>query len=47
MIACLELNGAPWWMVIIPGITPIIGRVINAQGINQPPPTFSKRILRM
>ncbi|SMC79659.1 MAPEG family protein [Polynucleobacter kasalickyi] len=45
LIACLELNGAPWSMVTIPGITLIIGKVIHAQGINQPPPNFSKRIL--
>jgi len=47
LIACLELNGAPWWLVTIPGITLIIGRLIHAQGINQPPPNFSKRILGM
>ena len=25
LIACLELNGAPWWLVAIPGITLIAG----------------------
>ena len=34
LIACLELNSAPWWMATIPSITYIIGRVIHAQGIN-------------
>ena len=47
LIACLELNGAPWWLVAIPGITLIIGRLIHAVGINEPPPNFSKRILGM
>jgi uncharacterized membrane protein YecN with MAPEG domain len=47
LIACLELNGAPWWLVAIPGITLIISRLIHAQGINIPPPDFGKRVLGM
>lgn len=47
LIACLELNGAPWLLVAIPGITLIIGRLIHAKGINVPPPDFSKRVLGM
>lgn len=47
LIACLELNEAPWWLVAIPGITLIIGRLIHAVGINQPPPDFTKRVLGM
>ena len=47
LIACLELNGAPAWLVLIPGITLIIGRMIHAKGINEPPPNFSKRVLGM
>ena len=47
LIACLELNGTPWWLVSVPGITLIIGRLIHAKGINVPPPDFSKRILGM
>ena len=47
LIACLELNGAPWWLVAILGGTLIIGRLIHAVGINVPPPDFSKRILGM
>ena len=46
LIACLELNGAPWWLVAILGITLITGRLIHAKGINIPPPDFSKRVLR-
>lgn len=47
LIACLEINGAPWWSVALPGITLIIGRLIHAIGINIPPPDFSKRVLGM
>ena len=47
LIACLELNGAPWLLTTIPGITLIVGRLIHAQGINVPPPDFSKRVLDM
>jgi uncharacterized membrane protein YecN with MAPEG domain len=47
LIACLELNGAPWWLVALPGASLIMGRLIHAAGINVPPPDFSKRILGM
>jgi len=47
LIACLELNGAPWWLVAIPGVALIIGRLIHAKGMNTPPPDFSKRVLGM
>ena len=47
LIACLELNNAPWWLVLIPGVTLIIGRLIHAVGINELPPNFSKRIMGM
>jgi len=47
LIACLELNGAPWWLVAIPGIALIVGRLIHAKGIQMPPPDFSKRVLGM
>jgi hypothetical protein len=47
LIACLELNGAPWWLVAIPGISLTIGRLFHAKGINQAPPNFSNRILGM
>ena len=47
LIACLELNGAPWWLVTIPGITLIVGRLLHVVGINTPPPDFSKRVLGM
>jgi uncharacterized membrane protein YecN with MAPEG domain len=43
----VELNDAAWWLVAIPGVTLIIGRLIHAIGINTPPPDFSKRVLGM
>ena len=30
LLACLELNGAPWWLVAITGVTLIFGRLIHA-----------------
>ena len=47
LIACLEINGAPWWLGAVPGITLIAGRLIHAKGINMPPPDFSQRVLGM
>jgi len=47
LLACLELNGAAWWLVAIPGVALIIGRLIHAIGINTPPPDFSMRVLGM
>ena len=47
LIACLELNGAPWWLVALAGITLIIGRLFHAKGINTPSPDFGNRILGM
>lgn len=47
LIACLELNGAPWFLVGIPGLALIVGRMIHIKGINMPPPDFSKRVLGM
>jgi uncharacterized membrane protein YecN with MAPEG domain len=47
LIACLELNGTPWWLVLLPGIALIIGRLIHAKGMNTPPPDFSLRVTGM
>ncbi len=47
LIACLESNGAPWWLVALPGIALIIGRLLHVVGINEPPPNFSNRVLGM
>ena len=47
LIGCLELNGTPWWLVAVPGVALIIGRLIHALGMNTPPPDFSKRVLGM
>jgi uncharacterized membrane protein YecN with MAPEG domain len=47
LLACLEINGAPWWLVALPGISLIIGRLIHAKGINELPTNFSKRVKGM
>jgi uncharacterized membrane protein YecN with MAPEG domain len=47
LIACLELNGAPWIAPALTGIGLIVGRLIHAKGINEPPPNFSNRVLGM
>ena len=47
LIACLELNSAPWGLVALPGVTLIIGGLVHVVGINTPPPDFSKGVLGM
>jgi uncharacterized membrane protein YecN with MAPEG domain len=47
MLACLELNGAPWWLVMLPGFSLTAGRLIHAKGITEPPPNFGRRVLGM
>jgi uncharacterized membrane protein YecN with MAPEG domain len=47
LMACLEFNGAPLWLIAILGVALVAGRVIHAKGINQPPPHFRNRIIGM
>ncbi len=47
LIACLELNAAPWWLVAVPGVALIVGRLHHAKGINELPPNFRNRVLGM
>lgn len=47
LMACLELNAAPWWLVAATGIALIVGRLLHAKGINEPPPNFALRVLGM
>lgn len=47
LIACLEANGSPSWLVAAHGLTLIIGRLIHAKGIKVPSPDFSKRVIGM
>lgn len=47
LLACLEFNGAPLWLIAVFGIALVVGRVIHARGINQPPPHFTNRIIGM
>jgi uncharacterized membrane protein YecN with MAPEG domain len=46
LMACLEFNGAPLWLIAILGIAFVTGRVIHAKGMNQPP-HFSNRVIGM
>lgn len=47
LLVLFESNGAPLWLVGILGATLIIGRVMHAKGIKQPPPHFRDRIIGM
>lgn len=47
LMACLELNSAPWWLVALTGFALTAGRLVHAKGINEAPPKFEKRILGM
>jgi uncharacterized membrane protein YecN with MAPEG domain len=47
LMACLEINGAPLWLIAVLGIALVAGRVIHAKGINQPPPHFRNRVIGM
>lgn len=47
LLACLEFNGAPLWLIAVLGMALVAGRVIHAKGINQPPPHFSNRVIGM
>ena len=47
LLFLFEFNGAPLWLVSILGAALIIGRVMHAKGIKQPPPHFRDRIIGM
>jgi uncharacterized membrane protein YecN with MAPEG domain len=47
LLFLFEFNGAPLWLVSILGAALIIGRVMHAKGIKQPPPYFRDRIIGM
>jgi uncharacterized membrane protein YecN with MAPEG domain len=47
LLGCLEINRAPKWLVAIPAMTLIVGRVLHAKGINELPPIFTNRIRGM
>lgn len=47
LIACLEANGAAWWLVCLSGISLLLGRIIHAVGVQEPPPNIRKRVLGM
>ena len=47
LIGCLEINGAPWWLVALSGVSLIIGRLLHAIGISERQPSLKKRVLGM
>jgi hypothetical protein len=47
LLACLEVNGAPWWLIAAPGAALTFGRLMHAQGIHELPPKFGKRVIGM
>ena len=47
LLACLEANGAPWWLVAAPGLTLIAGRLFHAKGMKELPPRFGHRVRGM
>ena len=47
LIACLELNSAPWWLVGACALALIVGRLFHAKGIRELPPRFGNRVLGM
>jgi uncharacterized membrane protein YecN with MAPEG domain len=46
LMACLELNASPWWLVAIPGTTLIVGRLYHSVGI-QETTSFKNRVRGM
>lgn len=47
LLACLEWNGAPAWLVAIPAVAIIGGRLFHAKGMHDKPPVFRRRVLGM
>jgi len=47
LLACLEWNGAPRWLVAIPAVAVIVGRLFHAKGMHDKPPGFRRRVLGM
>lgn len=45
LMACIELNGAPWWYVTLLGTTLTVGRIFHAMGIQEEAPNFNNRII--
>jgi uncharacterized membrane protein YecN with MAPEG domain len=47
LMGCLEINGAPWWLVTFLGSTLTAGRVFHAMGIREDSTNFDNRIRGM
>jgi len=47
LIACLEVNMAPWWLSLPCGVALIVGRLLHAKGMQELPPNFGNRVRGM
>ena len=47
LLACLELNGAPWWLTAPIAATFVLGRLIHPMGMNDPTSSFGLRVKGM
>jgi uncharacterized protein len=45
MVACLELNGAPWYLLAFMAMFLVIGRILYIEGVNNPQSNAKKRNL--
>jgi uncharacterized protein len=45
MVACLELNGAPWYLLVFMAMFLVIGRVLYIAGVTDPSGNEKKRNL--
>ena len=47
LLACLELNGAPWWLTAPPAVAFLIGRVLHPMGLIGTAGASTGRVLGM
>ncbi|MDF0606031.1 MAPEG family protein [Neisseriaceae bacterium TC5R-5] len=44
LMACLEGNAAPFWLLISLGVILWLGRLLHARGMHDTPPNFRQRV---
>jgi uncharacterized membrane protein YecN with MAPEG domain len=47
LLGALELNGAPWALLVALGTLLVLGRFFHAKGIHEAPPQFANRVRGM
>ena len=47
LLACLELNNAPWWVTALLATTFVLGRLIHPMGMKDPTSSFGPRVKGM